>query len=567
MKRVVFGTPEACVPSAYCKNFNYIETDVKYPFDKISFRETSMGCVIELPYDADAFYYGFGLQLKGFDFKGKKVTVRPNADPVAATGDSHAPVPFFVSTKGYGVYVDTARYAEFHMGVQKKDSKSVKTASVTADNTDDLYNNSNNAGELVISIFIPYAKGASLYFFEGKTITDVVSEYNMLSGGGASVPEWGLGVLYRCYTASNQDKIIETAKYFREKDMPCHILGLEPGWQTHAYSCTYVWNEELYPDREKMFSELRKMGYHVNLWEHAYVYPDSPIYDEIAEYSGDYKVWGGYVPDFTLDKAKDIFASYHRDNVANDIIDGFKLDECDGSDYTGGWAFPNSTEFPGGIDGMQYHNLFGVLYQQTIMDALDGRPTLSEVRNSGALAASYPFVLYSDLYDHRDFIRGCATSGFSGLLWAPELRDARNKRDLLLRLQTVVFSPHCLINGWYCVELPWLDHDCEDEVRYWLRVREQIMPRLKKAFDTYRDTGKPPVRALVSDYTDDPETYGADLEYLFCDDMLVVPVTATMETVSYYLPKGKWRNFFTGEVRQGGRYTDGADSIIVYEKV
>ena len=76
---------------------------------------------------------------------------------------------------------------------------------------------------------------------------------------------------------------------------------------------------------------------------------------------------------------------------------------------------------------------------QTILDALDGTPTLSEVRNAGALAANYPFVLYSDLYDHVDFISGIAQSSFSGILWTPELRHATDKEDLHRRLQATVY--------------------------------------------------------------------------------------------------------------------------------
>ena len=62
-----------------------------------------------------------------------------------------------------------------------------------------------------------------------------------------------------------------------------------------------------------------------------------------------------------------------------------------------------------------------------MLDALGEQKTLSEIRQMGALAAPYPFVLYSDLYDHRDFIRGQVNAGFSGLLWTPEFRQAETK--------------------------------------------------------------------------------------------------------------------------------------------
>ena len=358
------------------------------------------------------------------------------------------------------------------------------------------------------------------------------------------------------------------ADYFRKSDIPCDILGLEPGWQTHTYSCSYLWSER-YPDPNKMIAELREKGFHLSLWEHAFCHPTSPIHDELAPHSGDYLVWGGVVPDFATDEAKRIFADYHKKLLVDAGVDGFKLDECDSSDNTGSWSFPLTSEFPSGLDGEQYHSLFGTLYCQTIMQALGDTKTLSEVRNLGALASSYPFVIYSDLYDHKDFIRGVAQSGFSGILWTPEVRDAKSKEELIRRLQAVVFSSQCLINAWYCEKAPWADLDCEDEVRGLLKLRESLVPMLKKSFDLYRDTGKPPVRGLVMDYTDDPETFNIDDEYMLCEDLLVAPIAAnTGDEREVYLPVAdEWVDYFTGEKVQSGRIKVNTKGIPVYRRV
>lgn len=155
----------------------------------------------------------------------------------------------------------------------------------------------------------------------------------------------------------------------RDEGIPLSIIGLEPGWHTHAYSCTYKWSDK-YPDPQKFVDEIRKRGLHLNLWEHAFTHPDADFHDEIAPYSGDYLVWGGVVPDFATNEARKIFADYHREKLVNLGIDGFKLDECDSSDNTGSWSFPLPTEFPSGLDGEQYHSLFGTLYAKTILDAL-----------------------------------------------------------------------------------------------------------------------------------------------------------------------------------------------------
>ncbi len=569
MKRFTFGTPEKLVPSVFCRGFNYMETEVSYPISKISAKQTARGFLLEFPLESDAQIYGLGLQLKQFNHRMRRMRLNPTADPVVANGDSHAPAPFFVTNKGYGMYFDTARIIEVYCGVVKNKASSAKSEgeSKVMTSTDELYA-VRDASELYMNVLIPGAQGIDVYIMEGEKITDIVSQYNMLSGGGCDVPEWGLGVLYRCCSKWTQEQVLGMANYFRDNDIPCDILGLEPGWQTQTYSCSYVWSER-YPDPQGMIDELKEKGFHLSLWEHAFCHPSSPIHDELAKYSGNDQVWGGVVPDFATKEARKIFADYHKKLLVDAGIDGFKLDECDSSDNTGSWSFPLTAEFPSGLDGEQYHSLFGTLYCQAIMDALGEVKTLSEVRNLGALASSYPFVIYSDLYDHKDFIRGVAQAGFSGILWTPELRDAKSGEELIRRLQAVVFSPQCLINAWYCDEAPWLGFDCEDKVRELLKLRESLVPMLKKSFDLYRDTGKPPVRALVMDYTGDANTFKLDDEYMFCEDILVAPIAAgTGDERVVYLPNSdEWEDFFTGERVANGHFRVKTDGIPVYRRI
>ncbi len=567
MKRFRFGIPEKIVPSQFCPNLCYEETDVSYDPGKFQFKTTARGCVLELPLEEEEQVYGFGLQLKGFNHKHHKLTLRANSDPVANSGDSHAPVPFFVTTKGYGMYFDTARYMEVHCGYGKDKNRPYAPDNTVIATAEDLYNKCGLKETTVMSVEIPVAKGIDVYVFEGETILDIVSQYNRFSGGGPEVARWGLGVLYRAYAKNTADQIMALADYFRDNDIPCDIIGLEPGWQTNTYACSYVWDQERYPNHKEMVEYLKARDFHINLWEHAFVSSAAPFYKEMRDYSGDYEVWKGLIPDFSIPEARNLFAKHHKEYLIRHGIDGFKLDECDNSDFVShNWSYPNCTEFPGGMDGEQHHQLFGTLYMQTILQALGETKTLSQVRSAGALAASYPFVLYSDLYDHRDFIRGTVNSGFSGILWTPELRDAKSKKDLLRRLQTTVFSVQCLINAWYCVEVPWKEFDCENEVRQLLKLRKKLVPRLERAFEIYHATGRPPVRALVADYTWDKETYTIDDQYIFCDDLLVAPLTAESDTRRVYLPEGNWRDYWTKEPVQSGWITVTTENIPVFEK-
>ncbi len=568
MLKLRFGTPEKHVPTAFCKNLCYSETPVSYDTSAIKFKTTSRGCVLELPIEYEEQIYGCGLQLKGFNHKNHKLQLRVNSDPVANTGDSHAPVPFFVSTAGYGIYIDTARYIEVCFGYGRDKNRPFAPDNTIIATAEDLYKKCGLKETTTLSVEIPVAKGVDIYVFEGKTITDIVSQYNMFSGGGCDVPSWGLGVMYRCYAKNTGDDVIKTADYLKARQIPCDIIGLEPGWQTNSYSCSYVWDDERFPNYKEVISHLKENGFHINLWEHAFVSSAAPFYNEIAAYSGDYEVWKGLVPDFATKEASEIFAKHHKDYLVDAGIDGFKLDECDNSDYVHDWSFPNCTEFPSGMDGEQYHSLMGVLYMQTILKALGDTPTLSEVRSAGALSSSYPFVLYSDLYDHKDFIRGVVNSGFSGLLWCPEVRDAKSKKDFLRRVQTVVFSVQCLINAWYCEEMPWITFDCEDELKALLNERQKLVPMLKAAFEKYKATGIPPVRALVSDYTHDAAVYNIDDEYIFCDKLIVAPMTEEdNDTRMVYLPEGNWVDYWTKQPVSAGWFNVKTENIPVFEKI
>ena len=94
MKRFIFGMPEKMVPSRFCDGFRYVETDVNYPAANFTFKKIPSGCVLEFPIEDDCHIFGFGLQLKQFDHRGRKLRLDVNADPVDAGACSR---PFFTT--------------------------------------------------------------------------------------------------------------------------------------------------------------------------------------------------------------------------------------------------------------------------------------------------------------------------------------------------------------------------------------------------------------------------------------------------------------------------------------
>lgn len=572
--RTTIGTPEKFTPvssrlvAGKFAPLAALPAVAACPLEAVHSRISTRGTLLRLPLHPQEGIYGFGLQFFSMEHRGKKRVIRVNADPRADTGDSHAPVPFFVSTLGYGVLVDTARYAEFNCG--NVSPRSRKANASTPASVDPKYTDFLQSGDAAqVFIEVPQAPGVDIYVFAGPSMLDAVRRYNLFSGGGFVPPEWGLGFWYRASGAAVQQDVESLAQEFRERNMPFDVMGLEPGWHTHAYSCSFVWDHDRFPDPPGFVKKLANIDMKVNLWEHAYTHPTSPMFEALQPHSGDFGVWGGLVPDFAGPEARRIFGEYHAKTFLDIGISGFKFDECDNSDYTGGWSFPALSRFPSGIDGEQMHSVFGLRYQHAVWEQYlkRGQETYSLVRSSGALATPYPFVLYSDLYDHRQFIRALVNSGFSGLLWCPEVRDAQSEEDLIRRLQSVVFSPLAMINGWYIANPPWKQLDrkknnanefmdnwqgLEAKCREILGWRMQLVPYLRSAFARYAADGTPPFRALLLDFPDDPALAGVDDEYLMGDRMIVAPMFAGEETRKVVLPAGVWHDFWTGTTVQGG---------------
>ncbi len=543
----------------------------------IQFEVSNRGCAVTLPMEADETIYGFGLNTEVFDMTqtdkghtGRRVVLKPTDHPENDLGESHAPVPFYCSSRGYGVFVDTARFASFYTG------NAIAKPAIGAKKA---------AGTMLVEI--PAAKRVDVYIFAGPTMVDAVRRYNLFAGGGCVPPWWGLGVQYRGDGEFGAEDSLSLAARMRASHLPCDVWGVEPGWQTKSYSCSFVWNTNRFPDPDEFIKKMHDMGFRLNFWEHAFTHPSSPMYRELQPWSGNYLVWGGLVPDFATRSGREIFLEQNRKVLFSKGVDAVKLDECDYQPDSGTpWSFPPGSVFPSGLDGEQMHSLFGVLYQQTMLNPYTkkGMRTWGLVRNSQALAAELPYGVYSDSYDHRCYVRGLLNEGFSGLLWVPEVRDAASIEDLYRRIETAVFSADTVINCWYMKNPPWeqIDKDKSnagefmpnrDEVtaavRRLLELRMSLVPYLYSAFNEYRLSGTPPIRALVLDWPEDPKVREIDDQYMFGPSLMVAPMFAGDKSRSVYLPKGDWYDFWTHAKYAGNQTitaTNGWEQIPLYVK-
>ena len=197
----------------------------KPPFspDEVQIKITDRGCLIEVPLEDNEQIYGFGLQFETFGQRGLRKRPIVNDNPLNGLGYTHAPQTFYVSTKGYGILVNTARYTTFLCGSNQKTEHSrqlqTEERKHIATTTEDLYKNRSNGNK--VHIDVPGAKGIEVFIITGPEVLDVVKRYNLLSGGGCLPPMWGLGFKYRVKGDATQDSVMRFANYFREKQIPC----------------------------------------------------------------------------------------------------------------------------------------------------------------------------------------------------------------------------------------------------------------------------------------------------------------------------------------------------------
>ena len=160
--------------------------------------------------------YGFGLDPRAYRQKGYRKRLTVCAGVITKTGASHGPVPFYVSTRGYGVWVDTARVPYVHV------ARLTPKASVVRSSSEDqnelktseakLYAARQAAGRTEVVFDIPGAPGVDVYVFGGPTLREAVQRYNLFSGGGCVPPMWGLGLKYRTYTAGTHETVMDVAR-------------------------------------------------------------------------------------------------------------------------------------------------------------------------------------------------------------------------------------------------------------------------------------------------------------------------------------------------------------------
>lgn len=540
---------------------------------------------LRIPLQRKEQLYGFGLNFQTVHQRGKILNLHVDHYGGKDNGRTHAPVPFYVSSLGYGVFINSARYLTVYAGSgARKDSPDAPVAKDR--NTDRTWTSSPYSD--AVSILVP-APGAEIYLFAGPTPMDAVRRYNLFCGGGTLPPRWGLGFTQRTKKLYTAEDVEREADEFERQGYPLDFIGLEPGWQSKAYPCTFEWDSRRYPDPAGFVRTMLGKGVRINLWTNPYVSPESGLYQEMYPVSGSHTVWCGIVPDLAGERARQLWKDKLEKEHINIGVSGYKIDEVDGYDR---YLWPDVATFPSGVSAEQMRQTYGLWVQRTTADLYRKRNqrTFGLVRASNGGGSSFPYVIYNDYYSHQDFITALINSGFSGVLWTPEVRGSKSAEEWLRRFQSVVFSPMAMINAWASGTKPWSFPEVAGQIKEYALLRMRMMPYWYTEFARYHFDGIPPFRAVNlepgfnPEHSTSTEMKSTNLEdnpyleaiskeikdqYMAGEYLLVAPMFAGQKERTVVLPQGDWYDFYTGAyVGNGERITvsPGLERIPVFVK-
>ncbi len=469
----------------------------------------------------------------------------------------HAIIPLWYSTSGYGVYSNNAN----------RGSISFKSD----------YRLSVEGGEM------------NFYFLYGPEFKTILTNWSELAGRMSMPPLYALGLTYRGYGQWSEEQLLEALTTQLDAGISIDVAGVEPGWQTKTYPCTYAWAPKFTDDAASFVETMHALGLHVNLWEHPYVSPQATIYDAILEYSlkgtdigtrawegnnGTY-AFGGLVPDMTIKEARDLYWQIHDQNLVSIGVDGYKIDETDS------WGASNSLEllFPSGISNNAYHNLLGTLTVNLMHEKYRdeyNRRTFIFSRGNYAGMQRFATTAYTDYYGFDQFVMSVIAQSYSGTYYTPEIRDVSTASDVdyMRRAQLMFLTPFAMSNEWASEASVLGRSDAVIECyKKYNQLHYALIPYMYSLFREQYNTGVGVTRSLVMEFQNDPKTYQIDNQFMLGDALMVCPVSdkSRIATVKIYLPAGeRWMDYNSGYVYDGGQtieYTCAASTLPLFVRM
>ncbi|NJP93450.1 alpha-xylosidase [Nonomuraea sp. FMUSA5-5] len=490
----------------------------------------------------DEAFSGFGESFTRLDKRGQR-PVMWNFDAFGAESQrAYKNVPLYLSSRGYGVLVDSGAPTEF-----------------------DVCQSTHSAVQIVVPDDV-----LDYYVIAGPTPAEVLDRYDLLTCRPSLPPKWAFGTwISSGFCVDSQERVLARARTIRERGIPCDVLHLDTYWQADGHWSELKWDATNFPDPDGMLAELDGMGFKVCLWMNPYISHLSPTFREAAEagyflknQAGQVYVadcWHGSFPacgivDFTNPAATEWFKGLLRPLLRQGVA-AFKTDFAEG--------VPSDAVAYNGMSGADLHNVYTLLFNDVVAGVtreVNGHELVwarSSYLGGQRHSAQWGGDTYTSYAAMGSTIRGGLAHGLSGVpFWSHDAGGftGRPTDDLYVRwTQFGALSPLLRLHGTTTRE-PWEFPEVEAEAVAALKLRYRLMPYLYSAAVEAARTGAPMMRALCVDFPGDPVAWQADLQYLLGRDLLVAPMTAPEGTRSVYLPRGLWVDYWTHEVLEGARY-------------
>ena len=487
--------------------------------------------------------YGLGERFSPFVRNGQSVAMW-NSDPSSSSDLAYKNVPFYLTSTGYGVFVNTSARAEFEVA--------------TEDNS-------------AVRIVVP---GPELDYLVigGDSPKEILTRYTALTGRPPMIPKWSLGLwLTTSFTTTYDEKTItEHVDGMRKRDIPLTVFHFDCYWMKERHWCDFRWDTAAFPDPKGMLGRLKSMGLSICVWINPYVSELSALYAEAAAagyllkrptgevYRIDWWQPGCSFVDFTNPEAR---AWYCRqlEPLIDMGVDTFKTDF--------GESAPADAVYFDGSDGAEMHNRYTLEYNRVVFELLRKRKGIGNAlvfaRSATAGSQAYPIHWGGDSYStYRSMageLRGGLSFSLSGAaFWSHDIGGFYGTATPDLYKRWVAFgllSSHSRLHGDSSYRVPWaFDEESVDVLRHFTRLRHALLPYLYSCCRIAHETGLPVMRAMVLEFPDDPACRHLDRQYMLGSELLVAPVMSPDGSVEYYLPDGEWTDFLTGARIRGGRW-------------
>jgi len=480
--------------------------------------------------------YGLGEQFGPLNKIGQTIGLWHSEGVGNTAGRIYKSIPFFMSTRGYGVFINESKPVTFWVGSKEYCKNQIAIE-----------------GGLI-----------DYYFFAGS-FKDILNNYTDLTGKASVPPRFSFGVWMSRITYSSQQEVLKVARKLRDMRFPCDVIHIDTGWFDEEWRCDWQFGKKNFPAPQEMFRELREMGFRVSLWQTPYVLDETAAFKEATEKKILAKnrapfVFVGKYPAHPIDFSNPEAVTWYQGKLKELFAAGAAVIKADfGEGIEPAMEFK---EYPG--RGM--HNLYPLLYNKAAFEVSEETFGQGVIWARSAYAGSQRYPVHWSGDNSSNFenllcsLRGGLSLGMCGFTyWSQDTGGFVGipSDELYIRwTQLSIFQSHMRYHG--CpprYREPWNYEPATQEiVRRFLNLRYQLIPYLYTEAQIASQKGLPLLSPLVIEFQNDPNVRRIEDQFMCGRNLLIAPILTADKMRSVYIPEGTWFDFWTDEQLRGPRW-------------